>query len=246
MVTFTTDITFRGAFFLHEPNLGNQEIEIEYQLFIKDSGFPSDLIHNPSNNHLYKRIDDTMSWHQAKAHCESLGGYLVTITSDQEQDFVFDNLVSDSPQNCWLGATDEEDEGNWRWSNSEKWDYINWDLNEPNNCLGIEHYPALVALNGSWHDKMSLNKGSGSCDCPVEFQPMSTICEWGEILTIPCDFDGDGAVTYDDYYDVFQPAYGKHKWDPGFVSECDMNQDDIIDMLDYAEWYSCYMDANPQ
>jgi hypothetical protein len=60
------------------------------------------------------------------------------------------------------------------------------------------------------------------------------------------DFNGDGAVTYDDFYDVFQPAYGTHEGDPDFISECDMNQDGSIDMLDYTEWYSCYMEANPQ
>jgi hypothetical protein len=60
------------------------------------------------------------------------------------------------------------------------------------------------------------------------------------------DFNGDGAVTYEDFYNVFQPAYGTKLNDQGFVPECDMNQDGIIDMLDYTEWYSCYMDANPQ
>jgi hypothetical protein len=59
------------------------------------------------------------------------------------------------------------------------------------------------------------------------------------------DFDGDGAVTYDDFYDHFFPAYGTHTDDPGFVPECDLNQDGMIDMLDYAEWYVLYMEANP-
>jgi hypothetical protein len=200
---------------------------------------------NPKNNHWYERIDDTMSWHEAKAHCESLEGYLVTITSQDEQDFVFDNLVSNSPYDCWLGATDEDDEGNWHWVTGEDWNFENWDSEEPDNCNSIEHYAVSITPDGSWQDRATLNNGSCGCDCPDDFKPMSTICEWGEIQPILCDFDGDGAVTYDDFYNVFQPAYGTQAGEPGFVPDCDMNQDGLIDMLDYTEWYSCYMDANP-
>jgi hypothetical protein len=205
----------------------------------------SNSIYNPANNHWYQRIDDTRSWHMAKAHCESLEGYLVTITSQVEQDFVFDNLVSNSQQNCWLGATDQENEGNWQWVTGENWDFVNWDTSQPDNCNELEHYAALAKSDGVWHDKVSLNNGSGGCDCPVVFENMSTICEWGETQPIPGDFDGDGAVTHDDLSDHFLPAYGKKAGEPGYVAEYDLNQDGIIDMIDYAEWYEFYMDANP-
>lgn len=33
------------------------------------------------NGHTYKRFDESMSWKDAKAYCESIGGYLATITS---------------------------------------------------------------------------------------------------------------------------------------------------------------------
>jgi hypothetical protein len=63
-------------------------------------------------------------------------------------------------------------------------------------------------------------------------------------VSLPGDFDGDDAVTYDDLYDHFMPAYGTRTGDPGFVPECDLNQDGIIDTLDYAEWYALYMATN--
>ena len=54
-------------------------------------------IRNPENGHWYKRFDDTMTWHDAKAHCESLSGYLATLTSQSEHAFVYDNLGVDAP-----------------------------------------------------------------------------------------------------------------------------------------------------
>ena len=57
-----------------------------------------------------------MTWYDAKAHCESLSGYLATLTSQDEHDFVFNNLGVDAPYGMvWLGATDEVQEGIWQW-----------------------------------------------------------------------------------------------------------------------------------
>ncbi|MGN0486576.1 MAG: hypothetical protein ACI4GB_05015 [Acutalibacteraceae bacterium] len=36
------------------------------------------------NGHTYQRFDESMTWKEAKAYCESLGGYLATITSSAE------------------------------------------------------------------------------------------------------------------------------------------------------------------
>ena len=108
----------------------------------------SSRIQNPSNGHWYQRFDTTMTWHEAKAYCENIGGYLATVTSQDENDFLCNNFTGGgSQQLCWLGATDEEQEGVWKWVTNEEWGYTNWacdDLTcEPNNCTGIEHYLML-------------------------------------------------------------------------------------------------------
>jgi len=42
--------------------------------------------HNPFNEHYYKLIPIVKTWPEAKIACEGIGGYLVTITSKEEQD----------------------------------------------------------------------------------------------------------------------------------------------------------------
>jgi hypothetical protein len=69
--------------------------------------------------HFYQYVDRTSSrlnWTDAKAAAEAsyfmgMQGYLVTITSQTEYDFVLPNL----PGSIWLGASDAATEGTWKW-----------------------------------------------------------------------------------------------------------------------------------
>jgi Lectin C-type domain len=79
-----------------------------------------------SNGHFYGFVPVTIpnepnkgiSWTNAKAEAESTGskfynltGYLATITSQEEQDFINNKIKA----NGWLGGNDTAVEGEWRW-----------------------------------------------------------------------------------------------------------------------------------
>ncbi len=111
--------------------------------------------------HTYERYDyNNLSWTEAKAFCASKGGYLVTITDAEEQ-----RLVKDLLNNCqfgvyYIGLTDAESEGNWKWVTREAFNYSNWDPSspEPTNYSG-ENYGAIIGIDnppnkqvGEWID----------------------------------------------------------------------------------------------
>ena len=48
----------------------------------------------------------------------------------------------------WLGGTDRELEGRWKWVTGEPWVFENWTPPEPNNDGGVEHY--LAMKSDSW------------------------------------------------------------------------------------------------
>jgi hypothetical protein len=86
------------------------------------------------NGHLYQRIDTGMMWHDARDYCTGLGAHLVTIGSQEENQFVYELLPWG-----WLGATDEVTEGVWVWVTGEPWLFENWAPYEPNNCCPPEN-----------------------------------------------------------------------------------------------------------
>lgn len=46
------------------------------------------------NGHYYKVFNESLTWYEAENACETMGGHLVTITSQEEQDFVFEISVN--------------------------------------------------------------------------------------------------------------------------------------------------------
>jgi hypothetical protein len=123
-----------------------------------------------------------MGWYAAKAFCEKKGGYLATITSQSENDFVWGNLASKSPNSggTWLGATNDKS-GVYKWITGEAWSYTNWATGEPNNAQvepnGGESYVSFFdpATKGKWIDIGSYNQGVLHAD---GFRKISTVCEW--------------------------------------------------------------------
>lgn len=105
------------------------------------------------NGHIYKIFREPLSWDDAKVYCEQLGGHLATVTSAAEDSALYSYLARSGGQNCYLGATDVETEGVWKWVTGERWDYANWETTEPNgkntqNWLGYYH----TYESGKWDD----------------------------------------------------------------------------------------------
>ena len=107
------------------------------------------IILNDENDHVYKRYDYIMSWKDAEVFCEAQGGYLVTITSKNEQQFVVENLLMTNYRrgHYAIGATDENVEGRWEWVNGEQFSYSAWDLDapEPTNENGANYASIMAA-----------------------------------------------------------------------------------------------------
>ena len=86
------------------------------------------------NGSYYKVFNDRLCWLDAELYCESLGGHLVTITSQEEQDFI----ESINWQKKWIGGYRHTGWDNtWYWITGEKWDYTNWGEGEPNNSSNV-------------------------------------------------------------------------------------------------------------
>lgn len=126
-------------------------------------------VFNPNNGHLYYLLGVT-GWVEAEAEAVSLGGHLVTINNQEEQDFIWSNFGPDSPYQkgpLWIGLNDEVAEGTFVWSSGEPVTYTNWKPSEPNGATPDEDYVAMdtatnspVGYPGKWNDYHYTSPGS--------------------------------------------------------------------------------------
>ncbi len=141
------------------------------QISVSTTINPTGYYYNAINGHFYRPISTTATYTNAKTLAsqqtfKGQTGYLVTITSSNEESFIIANV----PQtNIWFALSDRLQEGYWRidagpengtliktangqYTGNIAGQYNNWCGGEPNNAGG-EHYAVTKWGGGScWND----------------------------------------------------------------------------------------------
>jgi hypothetical protein len=92
----------------------------------------------PSNGHWYETDYVARSWTDANAAAVADGGYLASITSQAESDFLGAAFLSGGADHTayWIGLSAPYI----KWTSGEPVSWTNFDSGEPNDMNGIEHY----------------------------------------------------------------------------------------------------------
>lgn len=111
----------------------------------------------------YWFCDSLLDWADAEAECVAIGGYLVSINTEEEQTFVYTIIASGDP---WIGMQDIV-EGTWIWSDETPLagSYTNWNAGEPNNSGG-EDCAQMYGANGFWSDADCTDNHPYICEIP--------------------------------------------------------------------------------
>jgi hypothetical protein len=89
------------------------------------------------NGHAYYQSTDEYLWTQSRDIATTLGGHLVTITSAEENMFIYNNLRQpDNTWGPWIGLYNTGTVGSFAWVTGEPVSYTNWNVGEPNNQGG--------------------------------------------------------------------------------------------------------------
>lgn len=144
------------------------------------------------NGHSYYRSTGSMTWTDARQACLNMGGHLVTSTSLAENNFLFSLWP-----NGWIGLTDEQTEGVWKWVTGESYSWSYWNNGEPNNA-GNEDYIQFVG-GGRWNDLPNT-----SLPYVLEFEYVVTYTAWVLHQTVYTNSAG--------YYSFSQPTSPAVEW----------------------------------
>ena len=130
------------------------------------------------NGHTYQAFEEELSWSSAKKRCEELGGHLATITSEEEEYAIINLIQTGNRFFYWLGGTDEEEEGNWKWVTGEVWDYQDWLYGQPDNYSVFddttENYLSIKREERGWNDLQIKGDSYGTSS----IENSGFICEW--------------------------------------------------------------------
>ncbi|XP_072018798.1 hyalin-like isoform X2 [Amphiura filiformis] len=127
------------------------------------------------------------SWNNARAMCQEMGGDLVIIDDQAENDFIRDLIPTTGMLGYWIGLTDTVNEGTFVWVDGRVARnagrdvlYTNWQAGEPNGA-GIEDCTQMTTENffsnyfrGGWNDQ------------PCTIEDNGYFCERREASASPC------------------------------------------------------------
>uniref|UniRef100_A0A3Q3LUT1 Ladderlectin-like n=1 Tax=Mastacembelus armatus TaxID=205130 RepID=A0A3Q3LUT1_9TELE len=84
----------------------------------------------------YIFVPRAMTWAAAQKNCQSMDANLAPVRDSQENG-AFQNLIGQSKA-AWIGGTDAQQEGKWRWTDGTPFKYTNWRPGQPDNDQGNE------------------------------------------------------------------------------------------------------------
>ncbi|KAK6477357.1 C-type lectin domain family 4 member E-like [Huso huso] len=128
------------------------------------------------NGKCYYFSTDRMNWTSSRDNCTSLGGHLVIIESEAEQEFMHRGIGDF----FWIGLSDEVTEGEFLWEDNTPPSTTYWKGKEPDNTLFFQGYQYPNADCVVIDNRAASLQSWGDTLCSV---PVRRICE--TISSIP-------------------------------------------------------------
>lgn len=172
----------------------NAEFDVSADSIVSDL-----LVKTTYNGHTYAVINQTLSWSDGKILCESLGGHLVSVNNEAEQNYLNELMQKTGTYKAyWTGGYKRVLTNTWTWLTDEDFGYTNWDLGEPNfeNEDKVYMYgDNSIAALGTWNNHIDSSTGT-SYGKNIQ---IAAICEWetSEEYAVEETFNGKKYQLFD-------------------------------------------------
>lgn len=200
---------------------GNLSTAIINGIELKDE--PTEVSSVEYKGKIYKVFNSGFGWNNAKLWCESQGGHLATINSEEEWEIVKKALNDFNGAKCWLGA--ENKSGSWKWVTGEELSFTKWAQNQPDCCGNNEFYlgtfgnDSLESLDCYlWNDYAESGVEVGGFVCEFEYT-----CG---------DVNNDGSINITDTTSIQKYIASINTLDENALIRADVNSDSSVDIKD--------------
>ncbi|XP_072042584.1 C-type mannose receptor 2-like [Amphiura filiformis] len=158
-------------------------------------GCPDDWI--TYDGHCYYLSTASSSFSAAKASCKSKGAELTSIHSDDENNFLLQQMEANRITVMWIGLHDITTEGNFEWIDGTPYNFTDWihqstGTSEPNSwrggeedCVDMKKGGPYDIASGSWNDEHCTGRFKYMCkadipspSCLVGWREFNNTCYW--------------------------------------------------------------------
>jgi 1,4-alpha-glucan branching enzyme len=116
----------------------------------------------------FEAVVKNLTWPEAYEDAIAAGGRLAVFGNSANYDKVIAEVRRLYGDALWLGLTDQEEEGVWRWIDGTPLDFSRWSQGEPNDYNGNEDYAHVWWNWTAWNDNGGAMPGYLLENAPVE------------------------------------------------------------------------------
>ena len=178
---------------------------------------------------IYTLFDMSLPYEDAERVCSLMGGHLVTITSEKEQEIVTEVIENGSYGKYYIGLTDISENGIYYWSNGEEYVYSNLITSGNPNFSSV-----MINSDGSWEETFGEKRQTGFI-CEIEIEKM--------IPANTAKFGGSRYEIYDSSL-TYEQANAFAKAKGGKLAEIETDSENRLLSLLLKECDQYYLSAN--
>ena len=126
------------------------------------------------NGSAYYLFDNGItSWHAAQQFCKSMGGDLVVINDQEENEQLIQYMTGMGYSKAYIGFSDRESVGIWKWVSGKRSDFTDWGVGENGETAPYSD------IDFAYYCRLNTDLSEGHWDnSDFSDEPKAFICEW--------------------------------------------------------------------